>query len=164
MKRILFGFIASLTVILTACDNGKTNLEWQEKYEEGTYAVVNLNPFAAAYYPNVMMVPDGNGKYYMRSLENGGTCREFFMGHSPFISIADTTFIDTIKSTIIVKIDPITKDTIQKDTIEYKKRPVGYIFLVDWKWGLALSYSHLAIPLHWRDVRKPDEKYYRSDF
>ena len=173
MKRIQFILIATvLAGIFTSCDD-KTNVDWTEKYEEGTYYVVKFNPFKVDYYQNVMMVPDENGKYYMRSLKNGGTCREMFMGNRPFIAVdsirydtfpdirVDTIHIDTIRTDTSLT---IRFDTIHVDTIKVKKTQFGPIYLVDWKWGLALSYSQLVLPMQWKDVRQPDERYYRSDF
>lgn len=37
-------------------------------------------------------------------------------------------------------------------------------YLADWKWNLTISYNHVVLPMHWVDVRKPDNTYVRSDF
>lgn len=46
---------------------------------------------------------------------------------------------------------------IQVDTIQHW-------YLVDWKWGLLLSYNHAVLPMQWTDVTQPDAKYVRTDF
>lgn len=90
MKQIYCYLLVLLGFAITACNNGN-NPEWAEQYKEGTYYIVKFNPLAASYYGNVMLVQDANGEYKMRSLANGGTCRELFLGHTPF------TQIDTVE-------------------------------------------------------------------
>ena len=86
MKRILYIVaIAAIGSILTACKNDSP--EWTEQYKEAKFYVVKFKPEAAQYRPHVMLVPDSKGKYRMRSLANGGTCKEFFLKHSPFIKV-----------------------------------------------------------------------------
>ena len=169
MKRyFLFFIIASMSLLMASCED-HSNPDWTEQYKENYFYVVKFNPFAAVYRDNVMMVTDKDGKYYMRSLNNGGTCREFFMGKSPFIEI-DKTILDTVEYTAIRRIDTINLvdtfklDTILYDTIRVDTLHHGGWYLVDWKWGLELRYTHVVLPMMWKDVRKPDEKYYRSDF
>lgn len=90
MKRsYLYLFI--LLIGLCACDN-KSNPEWTEQYNEAMFYVVKFNPLAAAYIPNVMLVADSKGNYRMRSLQNGGTCKEFIIGKTPFI------LVDTVQN------------------------------------------------------------------
>ena len=90
MKQIYCYLLVLLGFAITACNNGN-NPEWAEQYKEGTYYIVKFNPLAASYYGNVMLVQDAKGEYKMRSLANGGTCRELFLGHTPF------TQIDTVE-------------------------------------------------------------------
>ena len=128
MKHIYAFVLAIAAIGLAACNpNGP---EWKEQYQEGKYYVVKLNPLAAAYHHNVMLVPDSKGNFRMRDLSQGGTCKEFIIGHDPFIRV----------------------DTVQN------------WYLVDWKWGLLLSYSHSVLPMRWVDVRQPDAVYVASDF
>ena len=162
MKQYIFlSFIVGITFLFASCD-GRTNPEWNEQYKENNMYIVKFKPEAYKYRNNVIMVADKDGKYYMRSLKNGGTCREFFMGRSPF-SVIDTTILDTVHYTA-TRIDTIKKDTLRYDTIRIDTLHRGGWYLVDWKWGLPLRYTHLVLPMMWKDVRKPDEKYYRSDF
>ena len=169
MKRnFLFFIIASISLFMVSCED-HTNPEWTEQYKENYMYIVKFKPEAYEYRNNVMMVTDKDGKYYMRSLKNGGTCREFFLGHSPFIEV-DKTILDTVEYTAIRSIDTIKLvdtiilDTIRYDTIRIDTLHHGGWYLANWKWGLELRYSHVVLPLMWKDVRKPDEKYYRSDF
>ena len=85
MKHINIYLLGLLAVGMTACN--ANNPEWKEQYQEAKFYVVKFNPLAAQYKPNVMLVPDSKGEYHMRSLANGGTCREFFIGHSPFMLV-----------------------------------------------------------------------------
>lgn len=89
--NVLIYCLAVLGAVLLGSCQSKNNPEWKEEYKEASFYVVKFNPLAAAYRPNVMLVPDSKGHYRMRSLANGGTCREFIYGHSPF------TEIDTIQ-------------------------------------------------------------------
>jgi len=81
-------FFVSLS-LLTACTENN-NPDWTEKYEEAKFYVVKFTQSGAPYKNNVMLVPNAKGQYRMRSLLNGGTCKEFFIGSSPFIRV-DTT-------------------------------------------------------------------------
>ena len=90
MMKQFWGFILlGLVVCLTACENNTP--EWTERYEEASFYVVKFNPLAAGYRPNVMLVPNSKGVFHMRSIKNGGTCKEFFIGHTPF------TEVDTVQ-------------------------------------------------------------------
>ena len=71
---------------LISCGSGN-NPDWKEQYKIGTYCVIKFNPLAAAYRPNVMLVPDDKGEFRMRKLSNGGTCREFIIGRYPFLQV-----------------------------------------------------------------------------
>ena len=126
MKKSLLIIAAIGGLMLTACTNEP---EWTERYEEATFQVVKFVPEATEYRPNVMLRTDGDGKYYMRRLQDG-TCREFFLMHSPY------TLVDTVQ----------------------------HWYLVDWKWGIPLTYNHVVLPMRWTDVTRPDEKYVASDF
>lgn len=77
--------ISILGIAMVACDNNTP--EWKEQYKEGTYLVVQFNPQAAKYRPNVMLTPDKNGAWRMRNLAEGGTCREFIYKKTPFIKV-----------------------------------------------------------------------------
>ena len=92
MKQTIFilsCFIALCACGLTSCNSNSP--EWKEEYKEASYLVVKFNPAALEYRQNVMLVPDSKGQYRMRSLINGGTCREFIIGHNPF------TLVDTVQ-------------------------------------------------------------------
>ena len=73
---------------LLSCSNN--NPDWSEQYKEASFYVVQFEPTAFEYMSNVMLVPNSKGEYRMRSLQNGGTCKEFFLFHSPFMQV-DTT-------------------------------------------------------------------------
>ena len=85
MKRGYFFLLLMPLFGLFSCNNN--NPEWNKEYKEGVYYVVKFTPEAAAYIPNVMLVPDSKDVYRMRSLQNGGTCREFIIGHNPFMRV-----------------------------------------------------------------------------
>lgn len=91
MKRIFLYLLCLPLLGLISCGNGN-NPEWTEQYKQGGYYLVKFRPDAMLYRPNVMLVPDAKGNYTMRSLQNGGTCKEFFLFHDPFIKI------DTVSS------------------------------------------------------------------
>jgi len=84
MKRYLYILLAGM--LLAGC-KGQNNPEWTEQYEEAMFYVLRFVPSAGALRENVMLVPDAKGQYRMRSLGNGGTCKEFFMGNDPFIEV-----------------------------------------------------------------------------
>lgn len=132
MKRnFLFFIIASISLFMVSCED-RTNPEWTEQYKEVSFAVVQFYdniPPSDSYAYHALLVPDGNGNYYMRSLKNGGTCREFFYRHYPFFSSMNCPY-----------------------------------WILDWKWGLQLSYTNYSLPLLWMDVKAPDNTYIRSDF
>lgn len=129
MKRILLYIpILFISCVLSSCVGNQTP-DWDEQYKDGTYLVVKFNPLAAQYRPNVMLAPNANGEYRMRTLKGGGTCREFIIGKDPFIRV----------------------DTVQN------------WYMVDWKWNVLLSYSHVVLPMLWTDVTKPDASYVRAD-
>ena len=86
MKRLLL-YLLFLPVCACFVACNQNNPAWKEEYKEGKYYLVKFNPLAVEYRPNVMLVPDSKGVYRMRSLQNGGTCKEFFMMHDPFIKI-----------------------------------------------------------------------------
>lgn len=128
MKRLFAYLWLLLPLCLVSCNRNNPN--WKEEYKEGKYYLVKFNPQAVEYRLNVMLVPDSKGVYRIRSLQNGGTCKEFFMMHDPFLKIDSACTW----------------------------------YLVDWKWGLYLSYAHCVLPMRWVDVREPDASYVRSDF
>ena len=85
-------FVSFITFLLAlgfaSCNpNGP---EWSEQYREASCTVVKFIPEAALYRQDVMLVLNPKGEYRMRDLATGGTCREFFMGHSPFMKIDST--------------------------------------------------------------------------
>lgn len=85
-------FVSFITFLLAlgfaSCNpNGP---EWSEQYREASCVVVKFIPEAALYRQDVMLVLNPKGEYRMRDLATGGTCREFFMGHSPFMKIDST--------------------------------------------------------------------------
>ena len=85
-------FVSFMTLLLAlgfvSCSpNGP---EWSEQYREASCTVVKFIPEAALYRQDVMLVLNPKGEYRMRDLATGGTCREFFMGHSPFMKIDST--------------------------------------------------------------------------
>lgn len=86
MKRLFTVLqISLLGIAFISCDNNTP--EWNEQYTEGTYMVLKFEPLATKYRPNVMLTPDKNGNWRMRNLAEGGTCREFIYGKSPFIEV-----------------------------------------------------------------------------
>lgn len=70
---------------LLSCESN--NPGWKEQYKEGGYYLVKFDPLAYQYRPNVMLTPDSKGEYRMRRLQNGGTCKEFFLLKDPFIKV-----------------------------------------------------------------------------
>ena len=88
MRRGILGLMLLSVIGLVSCNHN--NPDWSEQYKEASFYVVQFDPLAAQYMPNVMLVPNSKGEYKMRSLQNGGTCKEFFLLHSPF-SRVDTT-------------------------------------------------------------------------
>ena len=85
MKRIALYLLLIPMLGLISCENN--NPEWKEQYKEGGYYLVKFDPLSMEYRQNVMLVPDAKGNYRMRSLQNGGTCKEFILTHDPFIKI-----------------------------------------------------------------------------
>ncbi|MBO4666171.1 MAG: hypothetical protein J5612_04790 [Paludibacteraceae bacterium] len=73
--------------LLSSCEVDKNNPEWQEQYKEAEFIVVQFKPLLADYKLNTMLVPDAQGKFTMRKLQNGGTCREFIYAKNPFIKV-----------------------------------------------------------------------------
>ena len=61
--------------------------EWREQYREASCTMVNFIPEAGFHRLEVMLVPNSKGEYRMRDLSTGGTCREFIIGHDPFIKV-----------------------------------------------------------------------------
>ena len=86
MKRGYLLLLLLPLLCLISCGSGN-NPDWKEQYKIGTYCVIKFNPLAAAYRPNVMLVPDDKGEFRMRKLSNGGTCREFIIGRYPFLQV-----------------------------------------------------------------------------
>ena len=84
MKRFFYILLAGM--VLAGC-RGQNNPEWTEQYEEAMFYVVQFNSLWSVELPKerVMLVPNSRGEYAMRSLLNGGTCKEFFLGTNPFI-------------------------------------------------------------------------------
>ncbi len=90
MKRFsAYLWLLPLLLLLVSCEKKDPN--WKEQYVEGKYYLVKFNPLALKYKPNVMLVPDSKGVYRMRSLQNGGSCKEFFLMQDPFI------LVDTVR-------------------------------------------------------------------
>lgn len=85
MKRIVLYLLLLPVLGLISCNSN--NPEWKEQYKEGGYYLVQFDPLAAEYRPNVMLVPDAKNNYRMRRLQNGGTCKEFILMHDPFIKV-----------------------------------------------------------------------------
>jgi hypothetical protein len=88
MKRVLFGLFLLPLLVLVSCSGN--NPDWREQYKEASYYVVQFEPLAATYKSHVMLTPNSKGEYKMRSLQNGGTCKEFFLFHSPFLQVDST--------------------------------------------------------------------------
>lgn len=74
-----------LTLGLVSCNQNVP--EWREQYREASCTVVNFIPEAGFHRLEVMLVPNSKGEYRMRDLSTGGTCREFILGHDPFIKV-----------------------------------------------------------------------------
>ena len=85
-----FVYFTTLLLALGFVSCSPNGPEWEEQYREASCTVVQFVPEAAEYRQNVMLVRDSKGEYRMRNQAAGGTCREFFMGNSPFTKI-DTT-------------------------------------------------------------------------
>ena len=85
MKRLSLYLLLLPLLGLLSCESN--NPEWKEQYKEGGYYLVKFNPLAMQYRPNVMLSPDNKGEYRMRRLQNGGTCKEFFLTKDPFIKV-----------------------------------------------------------------------------
>ena len=74
-----------LTLGLVSCNQNVP--EWREQYREASCTMVNFIPEAGFHRLEVMLVPNSKGEYRMRDLSTGGTCREFIIGHDPFIKV-----------------------------------------------------------------------------
>lgn len=86
MKKTIYWLLCLPMLVLMSCNTGN-NPEWTEKYEEASFYVIRFRTQAAEYRPNVMLVPNYKGEYRMRRLQNGGTCKEFFIGKDPFARV-----------------------------------------------------------------------------
>lgn len=85
MKRLSLYLLLLPLLGLLSCESNKP--EWKEQYKEGGYYLVKFEPLALQYRPYVMLTPDSKGEYHMRRLQNGGTCKEFFLTKDPFIKV-----------------------------------------------------------------------------
>ena len=85
MKRLSIYLLLLPLFGLLSCEGN--NPEWKEQYKEGGYYLVKFNPLSTEYRPYVMLSPDSKGEYRMRRLQNGGTCKEFFLMKDPFIKV-----------------------------------------------------------------------------
>ena len=86
MRKFFYLLLVLPLMSLISCDT-KNNPEWKEEYKVAQFYVVQFVPEAMGYIPNVMLVPDAKANYRMRRLQNGGTCKEFFIGHTPFARV-----------------------------------------------------------------------------
>lgn len=85
MKHLWKAIFVLPVFLLISCN--QNNPEWREQYREASCTVVNFIPEAGFHRLEVMLVPNSKGEYRMRNLSTGGTCREFFLGHDPFIKV-----------------------------------------------------------------------------
>lgn len=85
MKHLCKAIFVLPVFLLISCN--QNNPEWREQYREASCTVVNFIPEAGFHRLEVMLVPNSKGEYRMRNLSTGGTCREFILGHDPFIKV-----------------------------------------------------------------------------
>lgn len=85
MKHLCKAIFVLPVFLLISCN--QNNPEWREQYREASCTVVNFIPEAGFHRLEVMLVPNSKGEYRMRNLSTGGTCREFILGHNPFIKV-----------------------------------------------------------------------------